>query len=72
MYGSRGLETEVSFFNRGTVNYGTVGSVRLDVLDAATGTAWDYKFTLNPNLSISRVQRILNNAPVSNVIPVGP
>jgi hypothetical protein len=58
MYGSRGLETEVSFLNGGAVPYGTAGSVRLNVFEVATGTAWDYKFTLNPILSASRVQRI--------------
>ena len=72
MYGSRGLETEISFLNGGAVNYGTRGSVRLDVFESATGTAWDYKFILNRSLSASRLQRILNNAPVNNVIPVGP
>ncbi|GAA5130436.1 RHS repeat-associated core domain-containing protein [Luteolibacter yonseiensis] len=72
MYGSRGLQTEVSFLNGNAVNYGTAGSVRLDVFEAATSTAWDYKFTLHPTLSPSRVQRIIDNSPVNTVIPVGP
>jgi RHS repeat-associated protein len=74
MYGSRGLQTEVSYLNGKAVPYGTRGSVRLDVYEPSTGRVWDYKFTTNPSLSGSRVQRIINNGPagINTVDAIGP
>jgi len=74
MYGSRGLQTEASYLNGQAVPYGTKGSVRLDVFEPSTGSIWDYKFTPNPSLPGSRVQRIINNGPagINSVDAVGP
>jgi RHS repeat-associated protein len=74
MYGSRGLQTEVSYLNGQAVPYGTKGSVRLDVYEPSTGSIWDYKFTPNPTLPASRVQRIINQGPsgINSVDAVGP
>lgn len=74
MYGNRGLQTEISYLKGQRVPYGTKGSVRLDVYEQSTGIVWDYKFTPNPSLPASRVQRIINNGPVgiNSVNAVGP
>jgi RHS repeat-associated protein len=74
LFGSRGLETEVSFLNGVRVPYGTAGSVRLDVLEAGAQTAFDYKFVLNPpGLRTGQVTRILNNVPgIQQVIEINP
>ena len=74
IYGGRGLVTEASWcggFNR---PYGTRGSVRLDVFDQTTGIVYDYKFTLEPHLSRSRIQRIIREGPdgITDVLPIGP
>jgi RHS repeat-associated protein len=74
IFGNRGLLTERSWSNRLFAKYGTKGSVRLDVFDINTGVVYDYKFTLRPWLSRSRIQKILSNGPpgITNVVPVGP
>jgi hypothetical protein len=73
MFGYRGLETEVSYLNGLRVPYGTAGSVRLDVLEAASRSAYDYKFVLSPpGLRAGQVTRILQNAPVTRVIEINP
>jgi RHS repeat-associated protein len=74
IYGNRGLQTEASYLKGQAVPYGTKGGVRLDVLEPSTGCVWDYKFTQNPSLPASRIQRIINNGPVgiSSVEAVGP
>ncbi|MES2735661.1 MAG: RHS repeat-associated core domain-containing protein [Verrucomicrobiota bacterium] len=74
LYGSRGLQTEASYLNGQAVPYRTKGSVRLDVYEPSTGSVWDYKFTPNPSLPASRVQRIINNGPagINSVDAVGP
>ncbi|MGO1069770.1 RHS repeat-associated core domain-containing protein [Lysobacter sp. CA199] len=61
--GNRNLLPEASFKNGRPENYGTRGSVRLDVYDPVTGRVWDYKFTPNPSLPPSRVQQIITHGP---------
>jgi len=60
------LRTEVSFFGRGEVGYGTAGSVRLDVVeyDAALNiiAIYDYK-TGNATLTAARVAQIRAQLP---------
>ena len=73
IYGKRGIETEVSFLGGSRVPYGTPGSVRLDVLDNGVGIAYDYKFVLNPpGLTWGQTTRVLNNAPVKQLIEINP
>ncbi|MFD8079149.1 RHS repeat-associated core domain-containing protein [Streptomyces sp. NPDC059718] len=74
VFGNRGLETEVSFLNGVRVPHGTAGSVRVDVLDAANGTVYDYKFVLRPpGLRTGQINRILAHVPgIRNVLEVNP
>ena len=71
MYGDRGLRTETSWLDHVEVNYGTRGSVRLDVYDANTGSVFDYKFVSKPGTGLSQSQtyKILLNGP-ENIIVV--
>jgi RHS repeat-associated protein len=77
MFGDRGLQTEVSVINRGVVDYGTAGSVRLDVLEGnvANPTAiYDYKFGtsgLTPG-RINQIRTIGGYGPGVPIIPVRP
>ena len=61
-YGDRGLVAERSFLNRNWVEYGTSGSVRLDVLDVNTNAVWEYKFGVTP-MSPAQEARILMHGP---------
>ena len=61
------LRTEVSFFGRGEVRYGTAGLVRLDVVgyDAALNiiAVYDYKKTGNATLTAARIAQIRAHLP---------
>jgi RHS repeat-associated protein len=74
IHGDRGLIAERSWLNGARAEYGTAGSVRLDVFDTTSGMVYDYKFTLNSSLSPALVQRIINGGPagITGVVPVGP
>jgi hypothetical protein len=74
MYGSRGLLTEQSWAGGIPVRYGFPGSVRLDVFDTTSRAVYDYKFTINPSLSPTRVNQIIANGPagITSVTAVGP
>jgi hypothetical protein len=57
IYGDRGLQTEKSFKNSNYAkHYGEKGSVRVDVWDTKTGTAYDYKFTKRKGRGLSKKQ----------------
>ena len=74
-FGDRGLELEGSWKNGLPVEYGTKGSVRLDVFDTTSGTIYDYKFTLNkPSLTQRRTSQILQQGPATarTVIEINP
>jgi sulfite reductase beta subunit-like hemoprotein len=62
MYGDRGLQTEVSYLGRTRVPYGTKGSIRIDVLDTTTNTAYDYKFG-RTGLTQREIQNIQTHGP---------
>jgi hypothetical protein len=49
------------------VKRGTKGSTRLDVYDPATGTVWDYIFTINPGqgLKQKQINKILKEGPLN-------
>lgn len=74
MFGDRGLRTETSWVNGKIKPYGTKGSVRIDVLDIANKTAYDYKFTIYPGqgLKQSQINKILDNTSVKYVKEVNP
>lgn len=75
MHGQRGLVTEGSWLGRKEVDYGTRGSVRLDVWDSRNNIAYDYKFTQNPPaLSAARIRQIMNQGPngLRRVVEVNP
>ena len=44
LYGDKGLRAERSYLFHREVPYGTLGSARIDVYDATTNIAYDYKF----------------------------
>ena len=74
IYGSRGLQTEVSYSGGFPVKYGTSGSARVDVLDLANGVAYDYKFVLRPpGLKPAQINKILRNVPgINKVVEINP
>lgn len=51
------LKTDTSYLNGVQVPRGTAGSARPDVYNPTTGEVFDYKFTKNPNSSISQSQQ---------------
>lgn len=70
-YGDRGLMSEVSFLNGDKVVYGTPGSIRIDVLDITSDTAFDFKFGAS-GLSPTRVANIRQHSPVESVWEIRP
>jgi len=76
MFGSRGLETEVSYVGGVPKGYGTKGSVRLDVWDKNARVVYDYKFTTNPGkgLTTSQISKIVKEGPksIAQILEVNP
>jgi RHS repeat-associated protein len=76
IYGDRGLRAEVSVIDRRVVDYGTSGSVRIDVLEGGIlnpSNVYDYKFG-RTGLTNSRVNQIrsVGNYPNVPIIEVRP
>jgi len=76
MFGDRGLRTEVSVISGQEFQYGTAGSVRLDVLEGSirNPTAiYDYKFGMS-GLMPGRINQLrsVGGYPSVPIIPVRP
>jgi hypothetical protein len=74
MIEDRGLLTESSWQGGARARYGSRDSVRLDVLDEANRSVFDYKFTRSPDMSLQRVVQIGTEGPqyITDVIVIGP